>query len=76
MSDERRTRPRNPLTIELTFNRARDKNDDEYFIGNDPGINFPVDIGDFLLMFFPGKDKLPPKLVLKPRKEIEGDGND
>lgn len=70
-TSEHKKRQRSSLTIELTFNRAKDKNEDEYFIGHDPGIDFPVNLGDFLILFFPGKDKLPPKMVLKPRKDFE-----
>lgn len=65
-----RPKPRSALTIELIFNKAKDKNEDDYFIGQDIGIEFPVPMGDFIWMFFPGKDNLPPKLVGKPRRDI------
>ena len=67
-NNDNQQKKRSPLTIELVFNKVLDKNEDEYFIGHDPGIDFPVNLGDFLILFFPGKDKLPPKMVLKPRE--------
>jgi len=73
MSDEDRKRTRSPLTVEIIFNKARDKNEDEYFIGHDLGIDFDVRLGDYVILFFPGKDKLPPKMVLKPRRDLGGE---
>ena len=68
--DRPKPRVRSPLTIELLFNKASDRNGDPYYIGHDPGIALNLALGDYIILFFPGKDKLPPKMVLKPRRDV------
>ena len=60
-----------PMTLEWRLNKATDANGDVYYIAHDPGTDVNMNLGNWFVMVFTGKDNLPAKIVMKPRRFSE-----